>query len=183
MLIFAGSNRVVWKQVVTDLVQIQRLGEKKRTENARFRQHLKRHRFPEPRFRRIAEEIESNIDCRACANCCRIAETDLNERDVERLARYLGFSPKEFIEQYTTISVFEENETILRRRDNGCIFLSGNDCTVYEVRPDTCRNFPHLVRGSGSLESRMWHMPDRATYCPIVYNSLEEFKTVAGFQR
>jgi hypothetical protein len=29
----------------------------------------------------------------------------------------------------------------------------------------------------------MWQMPDRATYCPIVYNSLEAFKEEVGFTR
>jgi len=41
----------------------------------------------------------------------------------------------------------------------------------------------HLVRGAGSIESRMWQMIDRATYCPIVYNTLEEYKDIVGFQR
>ena len=77
-------------------------------ENERFRRHLKRHNFPELRFRRIAEEIEDQIDCRACANCCKVAETDLNERDVERLARYLRITPRQFIAEYTTASAFEE---------------------------------------------------------------------------
>ena len=39
------------------------------------------------------------------------------------------------------------------------------------------------VRGAGSIESRMWQMIDRATYCPIVYNSLEAYKDIVGFQR
>jgi Fe-S-cluster containining protein len=169
--------------VVTDLVQIKRLGEKKQEENERFRRYLKRHNFPELKFRRVAERIESEIDCRACANCCRVAETDVTERDIARLARYLGMTPRQLVEQYTTTSAFEQKEPILRRRENGCIFLEGNDCTIYEARPDTCRDFPHLMRGAGSFESRMWQMVDRATYCPIVYNSLEEFKDMGKFQR
>jgi len=28
----------------------------------------------------------------------------------------------------------------------------------------------------------MWQMVDRATYCPIVYNSLEEFKKLTDFR-
>jgi hypothetical protein len=31
----------------------------------------------------------------------------------------------------------------------------------------------HLAQGAGSLVSRMWDMPDRAVYCPIVYNTLD----------
>jgi Fe-S-cluster containining protein len=168
--------------VITDLVQIQRLGEKKLKENELFRRHMKIHYFPERQFRKVAEEIEENMDCRACANCCKVAETNLSERDVEKLARFLRISGKQFIERYTTMSVQDENETILRRTDAGCIFLDGNDCTIYEARPDTCRDFPHLIRGAGSIQSRMWQMIDRATYCPIVYNSLEEYKKIVGFQ-
>jgi hypothetical protein len=173
--------------VITDLVQIKQLGEKKQVENEKFRRHLKRHNFPELKFRRVAEEIEAEIDCRTCANCCRVAETDVTERDIARLARYLGISPREFVEQYTTTSAFEQKEPILRRRDTGCIFLGTgaqqNDCTIYEARPDTCRDFPHLMRGAGSFESRMWQMVDRATYCPIVYNSLEVFKDMVKFKK
>jgi Fe-S-cluster containining protein len=167
--------------VITDLVQIQRLGEKKVGENEKFRRHMKVHDFPERRFRKVAEDIEDKTDCRACANCCKVAETDITNRDVDRLAKYLGLKPKQFIAQYTTSSVQEEDETILRRTEKGCIFLDGNDCTVYEARPDTCQDFPHLVRGAGSIESRMWQMIDRATYCPIVYNTLEEWKEIVGF--
>lgn len=169
--------------MITDLVQIRQLGEKKQAENEKFRRALKRHGFPELRFRRVAEEIESEIDCRACANCCKVAETDVTERDIARLARYLGIAPRAFIEQYTTASAFEQKEPILRRRESGCVFLDGNDCTVYEARPDTCRDFPHLIRGAGSFESRMWQMVDRASYCPIVYNSLEAFKEIVKFRR
>ncbi|HTA43026.1 MAG TPA: YkgJ family cysteine cluster protein [Bryobacteraceae bacterium] len=168
--------------MITDLIQIKRLGEKKQGENERFRRHLKRHNFPELRFRRVAEEVESQIDCRSCASCCKVAETDVTKRDIDRLARYLGISSREFIERYTTMSAFEQEEPILRRRESGCIFLDGNDCSIYEVRPDTCRDFPHLIRGAGSFESRMWQMVDRATYCPIVYNSLEEFKEIVKFK-
>jgi len=173
--------------VITDLVQIQRLGEKKLKENELFRRHMKAHYFPERQFRHVAEEIEDQIDCRACANCCKVAETNISERDIDKLARFLGMTPKQFVAQYTTMSVLEENERgeselILRRTESGCIFLDGNDCTVYEARPDTCENFPHLVRGKGSIQSRMWQMIDRATYCPIVYNTLEKYKEILKFK-
>jgi Fe-S-cluster containining protein len=167
--------------VITDLVQIERLGEKKRPENERFRRFMKTHDVQERRFRRMAEEIEARIDCRACANCCRVAETDLAEREVDRLARAVGVKRTEFIERYTMRSK-DDGALILRRTEHGCLFLDGNDCSIYEDRPETCRNFPHLVRGSGSIASRMWQFIDRATYCPIVYNSLETYKLISGFR-
>ena len=76
--------------MITDLVQIKLLGEKKQGENERFRKYLKRHNFPDLKFRRVAEEIEEQIDCRACANCCKVAETDITKRDAARLAQVSG---------------------------------------------------------------------------------------------
>ena len=166
---------------MTDLVQIRRLGEKKLDENKRLRQHLKRHNFVERRLKVIADEIAEQVECRACANCCRVATTTITDRDVTSLARFLGMKREQFLRDYTTMS--EEEGRILKRTDAGCIFLSGNDCTVYEARPQTCEDFPHLVHGAGSFLSRMWAMPDRATYCPIVYNALEAFKAETGFNR
>ncbi len=167
--------------MITDLIQIRRLGDKKRGENAQFRKHLKRHHFNEPKFRKIAIEVEESVDCTACANCCRVATTRISERDVEKLSRFLRIKPAEFVRDYATQS--EEEGLILLRNEQGCVFLEGNFCTVYEARPHNCVNFPHLVRGEGSLVSRMWDMPDRACYCPIVFNALEAFKVETGFVR
>ena len=166
--------------MVTDLVQIKRFGEKQREENQRFRAWLKRHNFVERRFKAVAQQVESSVDCRQCANCCRVATTQINDRDAERLARFLGLKLAAFLNDYTEVS---EEGRILKRTSQGCIFLDNNLCSVYDARPNTCELFPHLVKGSGSLLSRMWHMPDRAVYCPIVYNTLEQFKIETGFSR
>jgi Fe-S-cluster containining protein len=162
--------------MLTDLVQIRRLGEQKRPENERLRRHLKTFRYVERRLIQIAEEVESQIDCTACGNCCRTATARIKDRDVVRLARHLRVKPEQFLRDYTEES--EEEGRILRREPgHGCVFLEGNLCGVYEARPASCIHFPNLtVSSGGSLESRMWVMPDRACYCPIVYNTLERWK-------
>jgi len=171
--------------MVTDLVQIRMLGEKKRDENFRFRRFMKSHDHSDRILRRIGEGIEEQIDCTQCANCCKVATAPVADRDVERLAKHLRISREAFLTEYTE----EDKEGIdgarrlLRRTAEGCVFLDGNLCSIYEERPDTCRRFPHIVRGQGSIASRMWQFVDRATYCPIVYNSLEAFKQELGFKR
>ncbi|HLY17374.1 MAG TPA: YkgJ family cysteine cluster protein [Bryobacteraceae bacterium] len=168
--------------MITDLVQIRLLGEKKRPENERFRRYLKTYDHSDRILRRVAEGIEEQIDCTQCANCCRVATVKLSERDVARMARHLRLAPAVFVERYTTES--QDEGTILRRtEETGCVFLDGNTCTVYDARPDICQRFPHLVRGNGSIASRMWQFVDRACYCPIVYNGLEAFKQETGFRR
>jgi len=166
--------------MLTDLVQIRRLGEKKREENLRLRLHLKRRNYQERRLIRIAREIEEQIDCTACANCCRVASIQVTERDAEKLSRRLRIGKDRFWAEYTREDPAEGR--VLRRNANGCVFLDWNLCSVYDVRPHTCATFPHLTRGAGSLVSRLWEMPDRACYCPIVYNTLEDWKTDLDFR-
>ncbi|HUA19176.1 MAG TPA: YkgJ family cysteine cluster protein [Bryobacteraceae bacterium] len=166
--------------MLTDLVQIRRLEHQNRDENLRFRAYLKRHRHSDRRLRRFGEEIEAQIDCTACANCCRVPEVGITERDIEKLAKFLGMTRHEFLRDYTQRD--ENGALILKRTEAGCVFLEDNLCTVYEARPQNCANFPHLVRGTGSIASRMWQLVDRAGYCPIVYNWMEVVKEDIGFK-
>ena len=168
--------------MLTDLVQIKLLGEKKRPENERFRKHMKSFDHSDRILRRIGEGIEDAIDCLECANCCRVATAKVTERDVERLAKYLHVKPARVMADYVVKSD-EEGLILLRDKKTGCVFLSGNECTVYDARPESCQKFPHVVRGNGSIVSRMWELIDRACYCPIVYNSLEAFKDEMEFKR
>ena len=106
--------------MLTDLVQIRLLGEKKRNENEHFRRHLKSHSHSDRILRHIAEGIEEQIDCTQCANCCRVSPVTLVERDIDRMARYLRITPAKFIADYTTKS--EEEGRILRRtHQTGCV--------------------------------------------------------------
>ncbi len=166
--------------MLTDLVQIRRLGDQKKDENRRFRAYMKRHDHSDRRLRRLAEEIEAQIDCTQCANCCRVPEVGITDRDVENLTKFLGVTLKEFHRDYADRNT--EGELILKRTDAGCVFLGGNLCTVYEARPRNCANFPHLIRGEGSIASRMWVLVDRAAYCPIVYNWMEAVKQDMGYR-
>ena len=165
--------------MITDLVQILRLGQQKREENVRFRAYLKNHRHSDRRLRRFGEEIEAQIDCTQCANCCRVTDVEITARDVEKLTKFLGMSRDEFLRDFTARDEFDD--LILRRTEAGCVFLQDNLCSVYEARPQNCMNFPHVVRGSGSIASRMWRFADRAELCPIVYNWMERVKEDIGF--
>jgi Fe-S-cluster containining protein len=172
--------------MLTDLVQIGLLGEKKRDENLRFRRFMKSRDHSDRILRRIGEGIEEQIDCTQCANCCKVAATPVSERDVERLSRHLRLPREKFLAGYTMRDedAPENGGRILRRTEaDGCVFLDGKLCSVYEARPDNCQRFPHIVRGAGSIASRMWQFVDRACYCPIVYHSLEAFKQELGFKR
>ena len=169
--------------MITNLVQIQQSGEKKRDENFRFRSFMKSRDHSDRILRRIAEGIQEQIDCTQCANCCKTSTTEIAERDIDRLARHLGTSREDFLRDYTMRDDEDALSLKFDQAEGGCVFLDGNRCTVYEARPDNCQRYPHLVRGAGSIASRMWQFVDRASVCPIVYNSLEAFKEHMRFRR
>src|ERR1700686_2859093 len=98
--------------MLTDLVQIARIGRQERAENLRFRAYLKSHRHSDRRLRRFGEEIEAEIDCTTCANCCRVTEVEITERDIEKLAKFLGMTREEFIRDSTQQA--ESGELILK---------------------------------------------------------------------
>jgi hypothetical protein len=66
--------------MITDLVQIAASNSSRGGENSRFRAYLKSHRHSDRRLRRFGEEIEAEIDCTQCANCCRVTEVGITER-------------------------------------------------------------------------------------------------------
>src|SRR5260370_2160897 len=112
--------------MLTDLVQIRRLGQQKRNENFRFRAYLKNHRHSDRRLRRFGEEIEAQMDCTTCANCCRVSEVGITDRDVDKLAKFIGVTKEEVLRDFTQSD--EEGGLILHKTQVGCLFLT--DTTV-----------------------------------------------------
>jgi len=166
--------------VVTDLIQIRNLAEAEADENLHFRRYLKAHHYREGLFRRIAKEVEEQIDCKVCANCCRYTRVNISREDIERLARYLDILPEQVVRNYA-IPDLEDRENMLRHTKDGCVFLDGNLCMVYEARPRACRKFPYLTTHERSLGARMSSICKRAWFCPIVYNSLAAYKKLVGY--
>lgn len=168
--------------MLTDLVEIGRLTTANKGENLAFQRHLAAHHYPEGPFRILCRSVEQQIDCTACANCCRQTQVSLSDLDVVTIARYLGTEPAEIVRHYTIPDSDNSTTRILRHSREECIFLDGNLCTVYEARPRACREFPHLATGARSLGSRMPSVFKRASLCPIVYNVLESYKELIGYR-
>ena len=168
--------------MITDLVQIRMLGEKKRDENEKFRKHMKSRDYSDRILRRLGEEIENQIDCTTCANCCRVATTQVTDRDIERIAKHLRIPVSRVIKEFTQPDTEEGGRNLKWEKGKGCVFLEGNLCSIYDARPDICQRYPHIIRGNGSIASRMWRLVERTTYCPIVYNWIEKVKDDIGLR-
>jgi Fe-S-cluster containining protein len=82
------------------------------------------------------------------SHCCKIYSVSLGEREKERMARFSGLEPVEFleVENGEPIHLPLSQPYLLSRTDGHCSQLGeGYRCGQYEGRPDACRQYPHHV--------------------------------------
>jgi uncharacterized protein len=94
----------------------------------------------------------SYYNCSTCpAYCCAVYErVQVTPRDIKRLARHFEVDYATAEKRYTTTW---QGERILRRKKDpifgeACRFLdpTTRQCTIYDARPLTCRQFPARER-------------------------------------
>ncbi|CCO07244.1 YkgJ family cysteine cluster protein [Desulforamulus hydrothermalis] len=86
--------------------------------------------------------------------CCRDINIFLTPYDVLRIKNYLKISSEEFLTGYTHVLRTPKvgfPVVILKMREDNlvCPFISDVGCTIYQVRPWSCRMAPLEVRGVG----------------------------------
>ena len=98
-----------------------------------------------------------NFRCTGCGECCRWpGSVLLAGLDLARLAAALGLTEQAFIDRHTRLAPNRIQLALADGPDGSCVFLEGNRCSVYEARPEQCRNFPHTWRvaeGCPALET------------------------------
>ncbi|MBX2872233.1 MAG: YkgJ family cysteine cluster protein [Saprospiraceae bacterium] len=91
----------------------------------------------------LHDEVFEEIDCLVCANCCKTTSPIFIDKDIDRIARHLGQRPADFVDQYLHLD--EDGDYVLNEAP--CAFLGeDNYCSIYEVRPRACREYPHTDR-------------------------------------
>ena len=167
--------------MVTDLAELFRLGTAKAAENVAFRRYLSAHHYPDKPFQILAAEVQRQVDCTACANCCRYSVVTIDKPEIERIASYLGTTPAEATRLYTIADPEAPALRTLASSPDGCVFLDGNLCMIYEARPKACRDFPHVAAVTHSLGGRPSSHARWAALCPIIYHALESYKHQVGY--
>jgi len=119
----------------------------------------------------LHDAVFDKIDCLDCANCCRTLGPRITDTDVRRIAASLRIKPSGFVEQYLIVD--EEGDSIFRSMP--CPFLgSDNCCSIYDVRPRACREYPHTDRRRvyQVLALTLKNSP----VCPAVFEILERLR-------
>lgn len=155
------------------LKELPKKAKEKQTENKKFFTKLKKK--PPKNLDYVMQELHEDefqkTDCLTCANCCKTTGPLFTNADVERIAKSFRQKPQQFIKNY--LRVDDENDYVLQSVP--CTFLGpDNYCSIYDVRPKACREFPHTDRKKFQQISNL--TMKNVAICPAAYNIVEEMK-------
>ena len=123
----------------------------------------------------LVEEIHDDVfektDCLSCANCCKTTGPLFLKQDIARISKVIGLKPAQFEKKYLRID--EDNDWVLQKVP--CSFLGADDdCTIYDVRPKACQEFPH------TNQKKIYKITDltikNTSICPAAFDVVERMK-------
>jgi Fe-S-cluster containining protein len=92
----------------------------------------------------------------------------LTDEEITRLAVFKGLSEFDFIQQFTRLRPDRRGLALKDQPDGACIFLENGNCSVQDVKPQQCRDFPNL-----------WNFPGFEKICRAVPHEV----SAAEYQR
>lgn len=112
------------------------------------------------------------VDCTRCANCCKTMPVKLDQADIDRIAKHLNMTVEKFVEAYLKS---DDEDGLLYIRQQPCPFLGSDDrCSIYDVRPTVCREYPHTDK-EGFVFRTILHA-NNALKCPAVFWIVEQMR-------
>lgn len=166
--------------VEINLEKIQNLARQRKEENAQFKLLLKN--IPTKKVdglvHSLNREVSAAMDCTACGNCCKQLEPPVDQAEINRLAILKGMDTNSFEKKYLGKEI---NTGIQFLKCQPCIFLQTNTCGIYEQRPASCADYPHLHQPN--FKFRWKSVMANYALCPIVFNVVEQLKEKLNYTR
>ena len=156
-----------------DIGKYHQLALQKQKEHRKFLATLKK-KAPKNLDKIVQEvhtEVFREIDCTKCANCCKFLGPLFTESDISRIAKHFRMRLPVFEDMY--LRVDEDNDKVFKSMP--CPFLGeDNLCSIYDIRPKACREFPHTDR---KKIYQINHLTIQNTLiCPAVYLFVEKLQ-------
>ncbi|EMC48579.1 hypothetical protein SMU103_05496 [Streptococcus mutans SA38] len=156
-----------------DIGKYHQLALQKQKEHRKFLATLKK-KAPKNLDKIVQEvhtEVFREIDCTKCANCCKMLGPLFTKADISRIAKHFRMRLPVFEDMY--LRVDEDNDKVFKSMP--CPFLGeDNLCSIYDIRPKACREFPHTDR---KKIYQINHLTIQNTLiCPAVYLFVEKLQ-------
>ena len=117
------------------------------------------------------DEAFTRIDCLKCANCCRTTEPLIKNKDITVLAKHFKQKETEFMNKH--LRTDEDGDFVFNNIP--CPFLNDdNYCSVYESRPNACREYPHTQQRNFAPKIPITYL--NSMICPAVAIVVEKLK-------
>jgi uncharacterized protein len=126
-----------------------------------------------PKQLELNAEVWQEIDCLSCANCCKTMTPTFTKADKVRIAAHLNMTEKELYAQYFEKSP-DNNDTINKTQPCQWLNLKDNKCSIYEVRPLDCSEFPHHTKKRFDNFNHVYEQ--NIDKCPATYKMVEKMK-------
>ena len=113
-----------------------------------------------------------DINCMECANCCKTMTPTFTKSDIKRIATHLEMAPKEFREKWLLKEEGDSGDWV--NKTQPCQFLVDNKCSIYEVRPVDCAEFPH--HNKKPFDAYNETFKNNLTHCPATLTLIDRLK-------
>lgn len=125
------------------------------------------------RMDKIDKEVWEEVHCLSCANCCKVMSPTYTTQDIKRISAHLEMKPKDFKEKW----LYKDKKSgDWMNQTQPCQFLDlkTNMCTIYEVRPADCADFPHFLKKP--QKDYLYINKQNIEYCPASMLMIEKLK-------
>ena len=134
-------------------------------------------KYTVPQLNKLRKQADTaawqQVDCLSCGNCCRSMTPTFTTADITRISNHLSLTASAFKAKWLTYEVAEKHWVNVKQP---CQFLDlkTNKCSIYEIRPTDCANFPHHHKKN--MDNYMHVYKQNLLYCPITVNMVQHLK-------
>jgi len=121
---------------------------------------------------KVEKEVWEKVSCLSCANCCKVMSPTYTFKDIKRISAHLNMAPKAFKEKW----LYLDKSGDWMNKSQPCQFLdlTTNMCSIYEVRPTDCADFPHFHKRPST--DYLYIHKQNIEYCPATMLMVEKLK-------
>ncbi len=124
-------------------------------------------------FHDLHNEAFDEPVCLSCANCCKTTSPIVLQKDIDRIAKHLKLPAGDFTQKYLRMD--EDGDFVFQKTP--CPFLdSDHYCSIYEVRPKACREYPHTNRKN--MQGILNLTVRNSEVCPAVFAILDKLSVM-----
>lgn len=155
------------------------LAKEKEVESKKYFQKLKK-RTPK-NLDLVMQDLHNKefekTDCLTCGNCCKTTSPIFTIKDIDRISKHFRMKVLDFTNQY--LERDEDDFYVLKTAPCSFLDLEDNMCTIYDVRPKACGEYPHTNRKKFIQIAAL--TIKNTEICPAAYNIVEALKMKLPF--